>query len=165
MRGCQLHAHLAYIFGNLPPEEFTVDIVTQLIASNIFLTTRYVFDLAAENGAMYKRLDPEKRGLESGLGVPDTEMFDLFQNRRAYLLEWLDADPQRANAALEGVVNIITMGDEVPFARIHVSFTLFHYGTHSRVYSFQNFAASPPVTEPTALLCRRSTNSRGSSSP
>lgn len=125
-RGCQLHAHLAYIFGCLPPEEFTVDIVTQLIASNIFLTTRYVYDLAAENGAMYKRVDPEKRGLESGLGVPDTEMFDLFQNRRAYLLDWLDADPQRANAALEGVVNIITMGDEVQIRAHTCSFSPLH---------------------------------------
>jgi hypothetical protein len=112
-RACELHAHLAYIFGNIPSSEFTVDNITQLVASNIFLTTRYVYDLAAENGAMYGRTEPERRGLESGLGIPDTEMFDLFQSRRSLILDFLDGDQERANETLEGVIKIITMGDEV----------------------------------------------------
>ena len=113
LRACEVHAHLAYLFAHLPQSEFTPEYVTQLIASNIFLTTRYVYDIAAENGAMYGRTDAEKRGLESGLGIPDTEMFDIFQNRRAYILDYLNADQERANEVLDEVVKIITMGDEV----------------------------------------------------
>ena len=45
---CVLHAHLAFLFFHLPEPEFTRPIVATVLSSQIFLTTRYRYDLAAE---------------------------------------------------------------------------------------------------------------------
>ncbi|KNC72929.1 hypothetical protein SARC_14510, partial [Sphaeroforma arctica JP610] len=78
-RACRSHAHTAYLFAHIPPEELTAEIVTSLIAANVYLSTNYNYDLAAEHGAKYNRMDKERRGLDSGLGIADTEVFDVFQ--------------------------------------------------------------------------------------
>jgi len=49
----QVYAHLALLFFHIPPEELTRPIVSSLLAAQIFLTTRYRYDLAAENGNLY----------------------------------------------------------------------------------------------------------------
>lgn len=90
---CELHAHLAFLFYHLPYEELTRSIVSTILSSQIFLTTRYRYDIAAEQGMKINRLDKE-RGPESGLGIPDTEMFDLFQRTRPLLMRWLESDPK-----------------------------------------------------------------------
>ena len=95
-KACILHAHLAFLFFHLPAAEFDRNIVSTILAAQIFLTTRYRYDLAAENGASYQRVEKskDKKGeeAESGLMIPDTEMFDLFQQQRPKILSWLNRD-------------------------------------------------------------------------
>jgi hypothetical protein len=46
---------LCLLFFHLPQEELTRPIVTTLLASQIFLNTRYRYDLAATEGTYLKR--------------------------------------------------------------------------------------------------------------
>ena len=107
-KACILHAHLAFLFFHIPSGELTRPIVATLLSSQIFLTTRYRYDLAAENGASYNRMDKE-RAMESGLGIPDTEMFDVFQTQRPKILSWLNKDSIECNEVMEAVVRVVTM--------------------------------------------------------
>ena len=75
----------------LPPSSIATSSST-ILAAQIFLTTRYRYDLAAENGATYQRMekankDKKDEQQESGLMIPDTEMFDLFQQQRPKILQ------------------------------------------------------------------------------
>ena len=109
-KACILHAHLAFLFFHLPAEELNRNIVATILAAQIFLTTRYRYDLAAENGATYQRVQKEKDNTpESGLMIPDTEMFDLFQQQRPKILAWLNADWNEANEVMEAIVRVVTM--------------------------------------------------------
>ena len=65
-RSCILHAHLAFLFFHLPREEFTTQIVSTLLSAQIFLTTRYRYDLSAENGASYNRIKEKQTGINDG---------------------------------------------------------------------------------------------------
>ena len=85
-QACQLHAHLAFLFFHIPPYELTRSIVATLLSSQIFLTTRYRYDLAAESGESYARTVLEK-DIEEGLVISYTEMFDLYQRQRRYDLQ------------------------------------------------------------------------------
>jgi hypothetical protein len=52
---CILYAHLAYLYKNIPQHLHTRQTVTTLLSSQIFLTTRYIYDLDCIPGEIEKR--------------------------------------------------------------------------------------------------------------
>ena len=112
-KSCILHAHLAFLFFHLPSNELNRNIVATILAAQIFLTTRYRYDLAAENGLTYQRMAKDKEQKdnvpESGLMIPDTEMFDLFQQQRPKILNFLNKDFSECNEVMEAIVRVVTM--------------------------------------------------------
>ena len=93
---CVLHAHMAYMYKNVQGHELTRPIVTTILAAQVFLTTRYVYDIDVKPGEVNqrKKLKQERDDEDEGdLGIPDTEIFDLFQKQRWKVLRWLKNDP------------------------------------------------------------------------
>jgi hypothetical protein len=150
---CILHAHLAYLFRNVSKDELTRPIVTTLIAAQVFLTTRYVYDLDSTPGQVEKRRSAKEEAKlkeakarakakaaaanapasntdaammedvnaeldteEGELGIPETEIFMLFQQKRYMVLRWLERDPHEGNEVMEAVIRICTFtgGREKP---------------------------------------------------
>lgn len=112
---CICHAHLAFVFANLPYAELTRTSVSTLVASQVMLTTSYRFDLSAENGASaINRMTAHKELAvrECGLGIVDTDMFDLFTSKRNDLLTWLNQSQDDRNSVLETVVQTVTLQGE-----------------------------------------------------
>jgi hypothetical protein len=104
---CVIFAHTAFLYIHLPAEEFNARIVTTLISSNIFLTSRYSFNLAAEEGEKLKRNN--KEDIQVTLGIPDTEVFQLFQRLRGPILQWLERNTDQASIVMEAVLRVVTM--------------------------------------------------------
>jgi hypothetical protein len=73
----------------------------------------------------------DEKNIEEGLGIPDTEMFDLFQKQRPHVLAWLAKDPFEANRVMESIVRVVTM--------VHASFFLI--SLRPTVYALIQFAA------------------------
>ena len=98
---CVLHAHMAYLYKNVQSHELNRPIVTTILAAQVFLTTRYVYDIDVKPGEVNarKKLKAERDDEDEGdLGIPDTEVFDLFQKQRWKVLRWLQTDiPQVRN--------------------------------------------------------------------
>ena len=94
---CVLHAHMAYMYKNVQGHELNRAIVTTILAAQVFLTTRYVYDIDVKPGEVNqrKKLKAESDDEDEGdLGIPDTEIFDLFQKQRWKVLRWLKNDVQ-----------------------------------------------------------------------
>ena len=100
-RACVLHAHLLYLYRNVPQEEFTAEVVVSMLTSQIHLTTHYTADLV-QIGRSIK--DKSKGGADSGWGVPDTEVFSLFQAQRANIMNFLDENHEQRSTCLEQIV-------------------------------------------------------------
>ena len=47
--------------------------------------------------------------LDTGLGIPETEIFDLFQRFRHYALRWLSKHPRQCNDIMENIVQTVTL--------------------------------------------------------
>jgi hypothetical protein len=104
---CMLYAHVAYLFLHTPMEEFTDRTVISLISSQIFLNGHYRFNAQNDTGKKMKRT---AKGMQTvGLGIPDTEIFDLFQKQRGNVLKFLEKDSARSNEIMELIVKIITV--------------------------------------------------------
>ena len=111
---CQLHAHLCFLFQHIPDDEFTPSIVTTHLCAQLFLTTRYRYDISAENGATSVGRMAQEREPDSGLGINDMEIFDLFQKQRPRMMSWLDAHPEHASPIMETIVKVVTMTSLTP---------------------------------------------------
>lgn len=61
---CILHAHSAYLFKNVAASDLTKPIVITLLAAQIFLTTRYRYELDSEPGTKEKRKSAQERSKE-----------------------------------------------------------------------------------------------------
>jgi hypothetical protein len=48
---------------------------------------------------------------DTGLGIPETEMFDLFQRFRHVCLKWLAAHPAESSDVMESIVKVVTLMD------------------------------------------------------
>jgi hypothetical protein len=105
---CMLHAHLAYLFLHLSYEELSPKIAVTLLSSQIFLNSHYHFHSQLKGSAKKEKRISEKR-LSLGLGIPDTEIFDLFQKHRGNILRYLMEDQTRRNDIMETVVQVVTM--------------------------------------------------------
>ena len=110
---CVIHAHLAFLYKNVLPEELDTRIVSTLLCAQIFLTTRHHFDTDAEGKAKREKTKAaNERDLENEdekeLGVSDTELFDMFQKHRSKIFRWIKAYPAGANECFEAVVRVAT---------------------------------------------------------
>ncbi len=66
---CSLHAHLLLIYRNVPFEDLSTDIVSTVLSSFVFLTTRHTWNLCL-------------------LDFCETEIYELLQVTRRKLLRW-----------------------------------------------------------------------------
>jgi len=109
---CLTHAHICYIFKNnsdiniSAPMNFRV--VSALLSSQIFLCTRYRFDIEIEEQKIQKRSNKDVGFVNRALWIPQTELFDIFQNQRAMILNWLETNKSRRDEVLESVVRVVT---------------------------------------------------------
>ena len=98
---CVLHAHLAYIYKDDKAREgsLTKKHVTTLLISQIFLTSRFSFGTnpAGKNANVLS------------LGIPQSEIFEVFQRQRHAILAWLQDHPEKKNLVMEAVVRVVTL--------------------------------------------------------
>jgi len=102
---CMLYAHMAYIFYHTPMEEFTQRTVITLISSQIFLNSHYTFNSENLTGKKVRRTAQGVKAI--GLGIPDTEMFDLFQKQRGNVLRYLMSDDKQVRLNLTSFVIVV----------------------------------------------------------
>lgn len=141
---CILYAHLAYLFLHTTKEEFTPEIVITLISSQIFLNSHYQFHSENDTGKKVKRTS---KGLQSiGLGIPDTEMFDLFQKQRGNILYFLMKDNDQRNQIMETVVKMVTLSSKTRIAAPISSSGLTRYWRN--VDGFHNIGRFVPDLNP-----------------
>ena len=100
---------MAYVYRYLAYDEFDSEIVGTLISSNIFLTSRYNFDIVVNKGAKLKRAN--KDGSSTSLLIADTEIFQLFQRQRGPLMRWMQEYSSKVSSVMETVIRIVTMND------------------------------------------------------
>ena len=114
---CVIHAHLLYLFAQLPEDELSHLAVITMISSQIFLNSTYHFEFAAEKGVRIKREEQKERDLAINLGgVGETEIFDLYQKQLPHMLKFLNARPDDTSLVMEAVIKIIT-NREKPLSR------------------------------------------------
>jgi len=98
---CRAHAHLALLYKNVSPRDFTVEDVSTFVSSQIFLNTNYQWfrsDRAAQS--------PDKDG--DWLGICEVELFDMFEAKRSLLAKWFRDNSSHANEVLEVVERVVT---------------------------------------------------------
>jgi hypothetical protein len=90
-QACMLHAHLAFIFRNVEEVDLTPRIVFTVLASQIFLFNYYKYDLDFDHKEVSSkkksRMDVED--INGDLGVPQVELFGMFQRCRRMVFNWL----------------------------------------------------------------------------
>ena len=109
---CVVAAHLAFIFFHIPPEELNNKIITSLISCNIFLTTRHNFKISSTLFSDGVRRKSAEKGsselLGQNLGLPDTDIFEMFQKQRGPILSYLESHPEERSSIMENVVLKVT---------------------------------------------------------
>ena len=107
----KLHTHLAYIQKNKKYDEYSGMSISILLISQMFLTSRVNFDTMMESapGSKTKEEKEENNAIVHQLGLPQTEIFDLFQSTRNIILKYLRHHPLQKNKILESVVRVVTL--------------------------------------------------------
>ena len=98
-QACMLHAHLAFIYRNVEPEELTPRVVFTMLASQIFLFNYYKYDLDIEVDSK-KYNTKEKEAPDANhfdLTIPNVELFGMFQRNRGKILNFLQNAPDERN--------------------------------------------------------------------
>ena len=88
-----LWAHLAYIYLHVRPDELTADVAGTLLTAQLFLHNNYHFD------ADEVQVDGDRSAandIKRSLGMPQTEIFSLFQKHRRAVMEWMLQVPMPA---------------------------------------------------------------------
>lgn len=95
---CKLYAHMAYLFRNIQPEELNSTIVFSIMACQIFLFNRYKYDLDLDADFIAgKKLRKDIEDYKDDLGIPQVELFDLFQLHRVKIMDWFISHPDERN--------------------------------------------------------------------
>lgn len=128
-QSCILHAHLAYLYLHTPEMELNSHIVTTMLTAQMFLTAHYDYQLGVRLRDLVllplhsgrrvvsvcstktKLRRTGKETVETRLGVPDTELFDLFHKQRSPTLAWLQAHPRKANRVMEAMICLVAKGE------------------------------------------------------
>jgi hypothetical protein len=109
---CTLFAHLAFCYKHVEEAELEYDGVSILLCAQVFLGNNHAFDVdvAADlgGGKGAKRSVWEAGAVDAILGLPQTEVFELFTRHRCKLLRWLERHPTLKNHAMEAIVRTVT---------------------------------------------------------
>ena len=106
---CMLHAHLAYLFRNV--QILTPNVVFAVLASQVFLFNNYKYDLDLEPLKNEKRTRKDtNESYKDDLGIPQVELFDMFQKNRVRIMKWLMDDVDNRNAVMDAVVQLVEEG-------------------------------------------------------
>ena len=83
--------------------------VSTLLCAHTFLGNNHTFDVDAELGTRARaRSQWEENVADSLLGMPQTEVFELFARHRCKLLRYLESHAEHRDAAMEAVVRTVT---------------------------------------------------------
>ena len=111
-QACMLHAHLALIYRNVAAEELNPRNVFAILASQIFLFNYYKYDidLDQKDDNMRKKNRNDVEDINGDLGVPQVELFDLFQRCRRILFNWLVKNEKDRNSVMDAIVQMVEEG-------------------------------------------------------
>lgn len=104
---CKLHAHIAYLFRNVQADDINNRAVFAILACQIFLFNNYKYslDIGDIDGKKKKRKDDQDAN--SDLGIPQIELFDLFQVNRNNIMNWLLTQKEGCNEVMNSLVEMI----------------------------------------------------------
>jgi hypothetical protein len=131
---CALWAHVAYLFRHVSSssqsasatDEVDAECVARLVAAHVFLNANYDLDIdaAAADGptsrGMHADQEQQKQRqrrdsssssshwVPDGLGLPVTEVLDLFQATRGVVLAWLEREPGQRGDVMEAALRVVT---------------------------------------------------------
>ena len=107
---CTMHAHIALLLQNTPLQDLDKDIVMQHVCAQMVVNTRYTFKSELHGATKRKRAaindDPAKDS--NVMDIPETQIFDLFQNQRKRMFDWMEAHPKEKSEILEAVERVLT---------------------------------------------------------
>ena len=106
---CILHTHLAFIMKNVTDDELDHTAVKTLLTAQMFLHNNFKFDMDEQVGG--SRADHADEGLGTGLGIDQTEVFDLFQKHRNKCMAWLESNLAECDSVMEEIERALTMTD------------------------------------------------------
>lgn len=107
MQICIIWAHLALILQNTLTSELKPKGIASHLCANLILNIRYTFTSALAEIPKKETSNKDAKD-EPSLDIPETEIFDLFQNERNRVMEWLLTREEDANAVMEAVVRVLT---------------------------------------------------------
>jgi hypothetical protein len=100
---CRIHAHLAILYKNIQPSQFSIRDAAIFLSSQIFLNTNHRwFKQKRPTGT------PGDVVMDDGLGVCEVELFDMFEAKRSHLAKWLREKGAAANQVLNVVERVVT---------------------------------------------------------
>ena len=128
---CKIHAHIVYCYKNLLAEDLNEENVSIFLSSQIFLTTRYRYTVDSnfhkikreknkniDRSRLRSQTAKEIQSIEAllnrpedapgRLGIPQVEMFDIFQQQRGNMIHWLENNVKHANYVFEAIVRVVT---------------------------------------------------------
>ena len=112
-QACMLHANLAYLYRNVEAEDLTPRVVFSHLASQIFIFNNYKYDIDLDLSKTSKeKLDriQIEESIRDELGVPQVELFDMFQRNRYKILRWLNSNPGQRDQVMDGIVQLVEEG-------------------------------------------------------
>jgi hypothetical protein len=110
-QACMLHAHLAFIHRNVEVENLSPRVVFTILASQIFLFNYYKYDLDMDQKeGVTKKSRTDVEDIKGDLGVPQVELFDMFQRCRRMIFTWLVNNANDRNQVMDGIVQMVEEG-------------------------------------------------------
>ena len=111
-QACMLHAHLAMIYRNVEAEDLSSRNVFAILASQIFLFNYYKYDidLDQKENMTKKKNRNDVEDINGDLGVPQVELFDLFQRCRRIVFNWLVDNGTDRNHVMDAIVQMVEEG-------------------------------------------------------
>lgn len=105
---CKLHAHLAYLYRNIDVRDLNATAVFAMLACQIFLFNNYRYNLDLdESDAHKKKSRKDEEDVNRDLGIPQIELFGLFQLNRNKIMDWLLQNPDPANEIMNALVEMV----------------------------------------------------------
>ena len=128
-QACILHAHLAFIYRNVEPTELNTKVVFAILASQIFLFNNYRYDLDIDAHNTRKRTSAEE--LKNDLGIPQVELFDMFQRNRRKIFDWLTDNHAMRNKVMDSIVQLVEEGqrNDGAYSSKKTAFTRYNWIT------------------------------------
>ena len=111
MQACMLHAHLAYLHRNVEYQDLNMRNVFAFLASQIFLFNNYKYDLDVDlREGKEKKKRKEVDDAKDDLGIPQVELFDMFQRNRTKILKWLTDNVDDRNTVMDAIIQLVEEG-------------------------------------------------------